>query len=160
MIHPPCWWQRKLGNCPCASEASGSAKILWNPEGLWWGVCVSLPVHVCVLNRDLPMASRLQMDLGSFPAYGSKLRFSVAQRQRGEPRIPTVSPKNLYSPIKPQGVWTILLALITFCLGSWGRWAWRAFVFKNLTCLPGEFPKLSFYCGFQQGILFQGIWSK
>lgn len=155
--HPLFWWQRKLRNCPCALEASASTKILWNLEGLCWGGCLS--AHVCVLKRGLPIASCLQMDRGSFPAYGSKLRFSVAQRQR-ELRIPTVSPKNLYSPIKPQGVWKILLALITFCLGSWGRWAWRAFVFKNLTCLPGEFPKLSFYCGFQQGILFQGIWSK
>jgi len=38
------------------------------------------------LGRDPPLATSLRVDLGSSPACGSKLRFSVAQRQWGELR--------------------------------------------------------------------------
>lgn len=75
------------------------------------------------------------------------------QRDRGELRSISWAPQNLYSPIKPQGVWKFLLTLIIFCLGSWGRWAWRAFVFKNLTFLPGKFSQALILLWFPAGDL-------
>lgn len=115
-------------------------------------VHVSISVCLSALRGHPCMVFSIWMDIG-FSALPGSIPVLSTQRQRGGLRSTQRAPPNPYSPIKPQGVWKILLALITFSLGSWGQWAWQAFVFKNLTCLPGKFSQALILLWFPAGDL-------
>ena len=108
-------------------------------------------VWTCVVHVHMPICSHL----GFVFVCACMCPIWISQRGRhGEPT-------EIYFSFKPQGTFEIALTLIKPTPGSWARWVWWTFVLKSKLSLPEEFfPSSHFIVVLQQGILFQGIWSK